>query len=717
MSVIQKIRDKYARIAVIAIAISLLGFILMDAFAGRTGMFGAAPSKTIGKVNGVAIDRLAFENKIKMREAQYGQSLTDETRTQIMQSVWDEEVNGVILKEEFDKLGFTVTEKELNDVLYGANPPQFLAQNFTDANGKFDANTAKMRVNEILKTGSVQQKTGLAAEIENIKNQRLLGKYMSLLTNSIYMGKWFFEKLNVDNSLIGKFSYVNIPYSSIADSTIKISDDEIKDYMEDHKSMFEQKTETRSINYVAFNASASAKDSAATKAELEKSLESFKTAPDPALFVAQQNSLMPYYDGYTSQTAMQFAAKDSVIKLAKGQVYGPYLDNNSYVIARMIDIKMLPDSVKCRHILIGTADPRTGQPLYPDSLAKVKIDSIEQAIKNGASFDTLNVRYSTDETAKAQKGEMTFSSTDIQGQNFAKPFAQFILFDGKPGDKKVVKTDFGWHYIEIMEFKNVVPHYKVAYLARQIVPSQETDQEALNQANLFAGDSRDIKSFNENFDKNLKNKGLNKAVATDIGPMENTIMGLPPARSFIKKIYEADEGDVVGPERVGENYVVAVITEVTEAGMKSVNSVRSQIEPKLRDRKKAAMIIKNIGKVTSLEEVADKNKAILDVVDSVRFGGNSKLGFEPRVMGAVFNPANKGKVVADPIAGNAGVYVIRVESTSTTPVETADIESQRTNYEMQMKQSLMNQFQRGINPIVETLKRGAKIVDNRAEFY
>ncbi|MGZ8538045.1 MAG: peptidyl-prolyl cis-trans isomerase, partial [Flavisolibacter sp.] len=658
----------------------------------------------------------AFENKIKMRESQY-RELNDETRTQIMQTVWDEEVNGIILSEEFEKLGLTVTDKELNDVLYGANPPQFLAQNFTDANGKFDANTAKMRVNEILKTGSVQQKTGLAAEIENIKKQRLLGKYMALLTSSIYMGKWFFEKLNVDNSLIGKFSYVNIPYSSIPDSAVKVTDDEIKDYMEDHKSMFEQPTETRSINYVAFNASASAKDSAATKADVENSKNNFATTTDPALFVAQQNSLMPFFDGYTSQTAMQFPAKDSVIKLAKGEVYGPYLDNNSYVLARMMDIKMLPDSVKCRHILIGTADPQTGQPLFPDSIAKVKIDSIEQAIKNGASFDTLNMKYSTDERAKMDKGVMTFSSTDIQGQNFAKPFGQFILFDGKPGDKKVVKTDFGWHYIEIIEHKNVVPHNKVAYLAKQIIPSQETDQEALNQANLFAGDSRDIKSFNENFEKNLKGKGLNKSVATDMGPMDNTIMGLPPARAFIRLVFEGDEGDVVGPERVGENYVVAVITEVTEPGLKSVNSVRSQVEPKLRDRKKAAMIIKNIGKVTSLEDVAAKNKAVVDVVDSVRFGGNSKLGFEPRVSGAVFNPANKGKVIPEAIAGNAGVYVIRVESTSTTPVETADIEAQRSNYEMQMKQSLMNQFQRGINPIVETLKRGAKIKDNRAEFY
>jgi peptidyl-prolyl cis-trans isomerase D len=156
---------------------------------------------------------------------------------------------------------------------------------------------------------------------------------------------------------------------------------------------------------------------------------------------------------------------------------------------------------------------------------------------------------------------------------------------------------------------------------------------------------------------------------------------------------------------------------VNEPGLKSVNSVRTQIEPKLRDRKKAAMIIKNIGKVSSLEDVAAKNKAIVDVVDSVRFGGgNNKIGFEPKLMGAVFNPANKGKIV-EPIAGNAGVYVIRVESTSTTPVEAADIETQRSNYEMQMKQSLMNQFQRGINPIVETLKRTAKIKDNRPEFY
>ena len=207
--------------------------------------------------------------------------------------------------------------------------------------------------------------------------------------------------------------------------------------------------------------------------------------------------------------------------------------------------------------------------------------------------------------------------------------------------------------------------------------------------------------------------------ATDIGAMDNTIIGLPPARQFIRKVFEADNGDVIGPERVGENYVVAVVTEINKPGLKSVNSVRIQIEPLLRNKKKAEIIIKNIGKITTLEDVAARQKPAAQVqpADSVRFGGNSKIGFEPKVMGAVFNPSNKGKVVPEPIPGNQGVFVVRVESITTIPVESANVEEQQKNYEMQMKQSLMNQFRQGVNPIVESLKRTADIKDNRATFY
>jgi peptidyl-prolyl cis-trans isomerase D len=313
---------------------------------------------------------------------------------------------------------------------------------------------------------------------------------------------------------------------------------------------------------------------------------------------------------------------------------------------------------------------------------------------------------------------MTFSSTDIQSQNFAKEFGQFILFDGRPGDKKVVKTQFGWHYIEIMDFINVEPHYKVAYLAKPITPSQETDNQAHNLAAMFAGDSRDYKSFNDNFEKNLKPKGYVKQVAPDLDEMQFNLMGVNgSARQFIKKVFETDKGDIIGPEMLPESYVVAVVTDVTKPGLPGVASVRSMVEPLLRNKKKGETIVKNIGQVSSLEQVASKTGQTVQTADSLRFNGGSAFGYEPKVLGAVFNPANNGKLVTQPLVGTNGVYVIKVEGQSTTPVETANIDEQRKQLEMQMRQQLMQQMQYGMNPVLDPLKKTAKIKDYRSKFY
>ena len=722
MSVIQKIRDKYARWAVIAIAVSLLGFILMDAFAGRTGLFSNKQSTTLGKINGKAIDYKDFQTKLQMAEnnmSRQGQEINDMQRQQLNESLWQQEVNDQILNEQYEKLGLTVGEKELKDMLYGNNPPDFIRQYFSDPKtGKVDVVRAQQEINRAMKSGSAEQKEGLSQEFEFLKTQRLMSKYMSLLTNTAYFPKWFLEKRNVDNSVLAKVSYVTVPYASIADSTIKVSDDEIKAFINDHKKDFEQKEETRSINYIAFSAAPSSADTAAAKSQVEGLKAGFASSNDAATYVAQQGSSTPYFDGYLGKSIIQVPAKDSILSLPKGAVYGPYLDGGNYVLAKMVDSKILPDSVKCRHILLGTVNPQTGQPLMSDSVAKAKADSIALAIRNGANFDSLDTKYSTDEAAKQTKGVMTFSSQQIQSEGFAKEFGQFILFDGKPGDKKVVKTQFGWHYIEIMAHINPEPHYKVAYLSKPIAASQETDNQANNQANMFAGNSRDLKSFNENYEKNLKSKGLNKLTASDIRAMDYNIQGLPGgARSFVKDVFNADKGDVLGPTRVGDDYVVAIVTEVNEPGVQSVERVRPMVEPILRNKKKGEQIIKNIGQISTLEQVATKLNQTVQTADSLRFsGGNNVLGYEPKVLGAIFNPANKGKVTPA-ISGTQGVYVVRVDNVATTPVEAASIDDQRKMLEMQNRQTLMSQMQQGYNPINEALKKSADIKDNRSKFY
>jgi peptidyl-prolyl cis-trans isomerase D len=610
----------------------------------------------------------------------------------------------------------------MRDVLYGNNPPEFLKQAFTDSTGKYNGNMAQQEVNKLLKSGTLDQKKFINEQMEDTRKQRLLSKYMALMTNSIYFPKWFVEKRNVDNSLIGKISFARVGYETINDSTIKVTDDEIKDYINKHKSAFEQKEETRTISYVIFNASASSTDSAEARNSLLALKPGFDSAKNAGQYAEANNTAFPFLDSYVTKTAMQQPNKDSITGTPVGVVYGPYLDASQqsgkgfYVMSKVISTKTLPDSVTARHILVATAQ-RTEQGMVPvrdDSAAKHLIDSIRGLWKSGQNFDSLARKFSDDPGSKDSGGVYK----DITYGRMMAPFNDYI-FEHKTGESDIVKTDYGYHLIEIQKQKGSSQAYKIAYLTRPIIRGEETDREAHNQANLFAGDSRDLKSFNENYDKNLRAKGIQKLVAPDIKAMEYNIQGITgSSRQFIKKIYEADEGDVIGPELIGENYVVAIVTEIHEPGTLGVVAVRPRIEPMLRNKKKGEQIIKNIGQVSNPEQVATKFNVQVQTIDSVRFSGDSKVGYEPKVIGASFNPAWKGKTIPEAIAGMSGVYVVRVESTSNTPVEAASIEEQQKMYEMNMKQGLMGQMQRGqSNPIIEVLKNASDIKDNRAKFF
>jgi len=434
-----------------------------------------------------------------------------------------------------------------------------------------------------------------------------------------------------------------------------------------------------------------------------------------AAFLSRNGSLVPYNDIYAGKSLMQMPYKDTIQSLPVNGVFGPYIDGGTYTLAKMLGIKQLPDSVKCRHILLGTAD-RQGQPIMDDSVAHAKADSVAIAIKNGANFDSLETKYSTDKASHEAKGEMTFASSAIQGEGFAKEFGQFILFDGKPGDKKVVKTSFGYHYIEILSFIKIEPHYKVAYMAKPIEVSNETDNNANTEANQFAGDSRDMKSFDANVEK-LKSKGIIKLSAGDIAPMAYQIQGLGPSRTLVKKIYKAKRGEVLDPEKVGDRYVVAIVTEINEEGTASVAKARIQVEPLLRNKKIAEKLKKKIGTPATLEAAAALlgNKPI-ETIDSLRMTAEAQtavsanpISREPKVMGAAFNPSNKGKIVV--IEGGDAIYVVRIDNVMATALGDANVVEQRKTKIQQAKQQAMYR-----SPI-QALREAATIKDRRSDIF
>src|SRR5690606_2531213 len=375
---------------------ALLGFIMMDAFSGRSNLFGDN-STTIGSVDGKEIDYLEFEQKVRQQEAyqqSQGYPVSAGNRQQLLESTWNQEINQILLESEFDKLGFEVGKNELTDILFGKNPPQDLAQRFTDPNtGVYNAAQAQQLINQVKNSRNQQEIDQLNQYLAGLEFSRKMEKYSSLLGNTIHFPKWLLEKQNADEAQIASISYVAVPYSSIMDTSIKVSDAEIKDYISKHKEDFQQK-ENRSISYVVFDASATKADSAVVFGEVNSLKEEFATSEEPSVFLNRYGSSIKYNDGYIGRSQllaanqqMNMSYKDSILNLNKGEVYGPYVDGNSYVMAKMIDMKTLPDSATVRHILIQTIDPQSGTPILDDSTAKQRADSINNALRGGANFE------------------------------------------------------------------------------------------------------------------------------------------------------------------------------------------------------------------------------------------------------------------------------------------------------------------------------------------
>lgn len=706
MSIIQDIRDKYAKLTVVLVALALVGFILTDYFAGKNRGSGRM-SDAVGSVNGRSISFEEFntrvtqtEDNMKAQGYPQGAALTQ----QALDQAWGQQVSSILLEQEFTKLGLEVGKKELGDILYGENAPQDLQQQFKDEKtGVYNAVLAKQNIDQILKKGTQAQKDNLANYFNMLANTRMSDKFISLLANSINYPKWMLEKQNAENSQIAKISFVREVYSSISDSTIKISDEEIQSYIDDHKSQFNQQ-ESRTINYVTFSAAPSSTDSALAKTQISNKVEPFRTTENTEQYLAGEGT--QFYNGYISAKAIQQPLKDSIFRTPVGQLYGPYLDGGSYVLAKMLGVTSMADTAKVRHILISSQNR--------DSATAYNLcDSIRKAIAGGANFDSLMAKYSDDAGSK-EKGGVYDNVTSGQ---MVGPFNDFCFLQ-PVGAKGIVKTEFGFHYVEVISQKGRSAGYKVAYLPIEIIASQETDNLALNKANEFAGDSKDLSSFEANFEKKLKPQGLIKGVAADITPIAYEVRGVGSSRSFVRAIYDAKKGDVLKPERVDNSYIVAVVTAINEEGTVSVESARASVEPLLRNKKKAELLKKKVGTVSTLEAAATAfGGKQIETVDSVKFviGPGSKLGYEPRVTGAAFNPSNNGKVVSEPIEGISGVYVVRVDSVGTSPVTEGDIFSQREARTQQARQQMNNQYSQ--NSPVAVLKNAATIKDNRASRY
>jgi len=703
MSIIQNLRDRAAVLLTALIAISLIGFLVQDAFVGGSRGLFSGRANSVGSINGKKIDLMEFNDKVNLLEQNYRQRgmQSNEMLTQnVVDGVWNNYIQEDLIRTEADKLGLGLTSKEMGSLLFSQDAPQEFKQLFQDPKtGSFDVNAAKTWFTNLKKSKKAEDLKSVNEQLMNpLVNKLLLDKYNALFVQGSYVPQWMVEKLNTDNSGLASISYVSIPYATVSDSinNVKISDAEINEYVAAHKEDFKQE-KGRSVSYVTFDANPSAADSAKILSDLTMLKGQLLAATDPKAFVTRNNSKVPFFDGFVLKNRLQMAAKDSLAVLPVGVVMGPYLDGGNYTIARKLETRTLPDSVRVRHILIGTVDPQTGQAKRSDSAAKKLADSVFALVKGGGDFKALAASFSEDEGSKTIGGEYNIASSDI---NLAKEFWDFSFFK-KAGDRDIVKTVFGYHIMEVLNQRNYEEAYKIAYVAKAIVSSPETDNAASAAATQFSGNSRSQKGF----DDNVMKMKLNKRLADNIREMDYAVGGMP-SRQMVKWIFDNNVGSVSEPFDLKDKYVVLAVTGSYEEGVQSAAVARTMVEPILRNRKKAAEIISKTAGSNTLEAIAAKHAVQVGTADSVRFSEAfvRDLGSEPKVIGASFDKNNQTKVSA-PIEGANGVYYVQVKSLGAVSNPTS-IDQLRKAAEAQIRQYANFSS-------MEALRKAADVKDTR----
>ncbi len=713
MQIIQTIRDKGTAVVITVIALSLIGFLLMDANSGTKGGGGFFSSLTsnVGKVDGEAIERKEFDKKYnyayEMSKQQSQQTGQSPDANQVRDQVWNQMVAEKVFYKEAAKLGIAFTSKELSSILSSNDPSNPLMQDpsmVNPATGKLDE--AKVaNAYSMIKKAKGEQYEMINAQIAGPqKLTSISSKYFALLNASAYYPTWMLEKDKKENSNFASISYVAVPYNVIGDSTIKVSDDEISSYIQNHKSQFKQEA-GRMISYVTFSQLPNAADSTTTKDLVNTLKDGFAKETNTQAFLARNTSAINYDSNYLPKSKINSAALDSIIKLPGGSIYGPYVDGNNYVMAKILGSKTLPDSVKARHILIPTVDPQNGNPIVEDSVAKKQADSIFKAIQGGANFAQLAAQFSSD-GSKDKGGDLgTF------GYGTMVPEFNDFVFNKSVGSKAVVRTQFGYHIIEVMSQKGSSPAYKIAFMAKEIYPSDATIGTANNNATKLSG-----QKGGKDFDAYIAKNGLQKVSWPQIVKENDYMLGqLQDARPLVRWVFEADKGDVSEPFNIGDQFVVATIDKIESEGTQDVKTARPNVEAVIRNKKKAEAIIKNLGANPTLESAATLYKQQIQSTGAdSSLTMNSKIvaniGPEPKLIGASFNGAYQTKI-SPAFEGSNGVYIIKVNSIGTKAAPAAEVEAQQKTQQIT---ALRSQTAAGW---FEGLKSQATIKDNRSKYY
>ena len=713
MAALGKIRSKGVLLICI-ISLGLFAFIAEEAFRSCESSSNDARQQ-VGEVLGEKINVTEFQKLvdeytevIKMQQGQ--ENLNEDQLNQVKDMVWNTYVQTKLIAHETEKLGLTVTDAELQNVLSeGTNPMLMQTPFYNQQTGRFDVNALKKFLAEYKAQGQTNPQLAKQYDtvykywtfIEKTLRQQLLAqKYQGLFAHCFLSNKveaeMAFKAQNEENQI----QLAALSYSSIDDNKVKITDADLKAKYDEVKGRFKQYVESRDIKYVDVQVKASAAD----RAELQKSFAGYSqelvSAADPADVVRKSTSLISYLGVPVSKDAYPYDIAQRLDSMAVGATSKVFENNsdNTLNVIKLVSKQMLPDSVQYRQIQVVGASV--------EESAK-RADSIYTALKAGADFEVLAKKY-------GQTGEKTWLTTrqyqsapslDNNTKNYIMSLNTMAV-----NELKNISLSQGNLIVQVVDRKAMINKYVAAVVKKDITFSKDTYSAAFNKINSFI--SANLTA--EDIVKNAAKAGYTVQERKDVTTAEHYLAGIHSTREAMRWLFEAKKGAVSPLYECGDNdhLLLVILDNINNVGYRSLDDaqVKEYVKGEVLKDKKAEMLMAKLEGVKSVAAAKAKG-ANVSTVNQVTFAApvfiSATGASEPALSGAVAATA-KGKFCKVPVKGNAGVYVFEVTNKTQRPGKfNAAAEMQKLRQkEMQMAGNFMNE-----------LYIKAKVVDNRYLFF
>ncbi|GAA3521178.1 peptidylprolyl isomerase [Aquimarina addita] len=690
MAILNKIRQR-SIFLILIIGMALFAFILSGLF--ESGGFSSKKSQsTIATINGNDISRTDFARKVDAASRNFG---PNSSSIQAVNYVWNQELREVVYNEQFEALGIGVGEDEEDALLEEslASNPTFQNEAGVFDKAKMDEYVATNKENPAAYQQWLSYKSTLA-------KGALEKKYLTMIKAGVGLTNKEGElAYKMENDKID-IKYVQLPFSSIPDAEVTVTDAEIQSYIDAHAAQYKAEA-SRNLQYVFFKEEPSKEDEDNLIKEVAEIKSEFKSAENVEEYV-NENSVLKYNDLFVFKKDLPKAVADTLYNLPAGEVYGPYKDGAYIKISKAIGQRQLPDSIKASHILVSWEGLRTaGETKRTKEEAKKVADSILSLVKEDKEkFAELAKEFSADGSNKDKGGDLGYFAPG----RMVPAFNDYVV-ENQVGDMDVVETDFGYHIISIEDQKNQQKAVKIATIAKEIEPSEKTINTIFANTTKFQMATKD-----GDFAAKAKESEYTVRPVNKLSELADNIPGIGSDRSIVQWAFNEDtkNGDVKRFDVTG-GYAVVQLTGKAEKGVQKVADASSIIKPILIKKKKAEMLKNKIAGSTGLDAIATSQSQTVKTASALNMKNPtiSGAGTEPKVVGVAF-ALEEGKT-SQPIVGNNGVYVVEV--IKKTPAAAINAYTSYITEGTKSNTGAVN------SRVFNALKEASEIEDRRADFY